>query len=275
MNEKADSTYSSAHRSAQTGSFMEPVHENISPDIRPQGRQTALITGASRGIGKAIAEVFAGHGYDLVLTCSHSLPELQNTAEHIMKKHGISCLALQADMGNYSHVEHVYRHISSLDVLVNNAGVSHIGLLSDMSPAQWRRVMNVNLDALFYTCKFAIPLMLQKHAGRIINISSVWGSAGASMEVAYSASKGGVNAFTKALAKELAPSNIQVNAIACGLINTSMNACFSPEDIEALRTEIPADRIGSAAEVAHLVLQTAKAPAYMTGQIITIDGGWY
>ncbi len=116
--------------------------------------------------------------------------------------------------------------------------------------------------------------MLKKHSGKIINISSVWGTAGASMEVAYSASKGGLNAFTKALAKELAPSNIQVNAIACGMIDTSMNSCFSAEDMETLISEIPADRIGSPEEVAALVLQTAKAPDYMTGQIITIDGGW-
>ena len=143
-----------------------------------------------------------------------------------------------------------------------------------MSPEEWRKVLSTNLDSCFYTSKYAIPLMLKKHAGRIINISSVWGNVGASTEVAYSASKGGVNAFTKALAKELAPSNIQVNAIACGVIDTSMNACFSEEDMEALRAEIPADRIGDPAEVAKLALQLVNAPAYLTGQIITMDGGW-
>lgn len=178
-------------------------------------------------------------------------------------------------MGNYTEVEKLFHQIPSLDVLVNNAGISHIGLLSDMSVEEWQKVMSINLDALFYTCKLATPLMLQKHAGRIINISSVWGNVGASMEVAYSASKGGVNSFTKALAKELAPSNIQVNAIACGVINTPMNARFSEEVLTALREEIPADRIGKPEEVAKLVLQTAQAPTYMTGQIITIDGGWY
>ena len=116
--------------------------------------------------------------------------------------------------------------------------------------------------------------MLKKHAGRIINISSIWGNAGASMEVAYSASKGGINAFTKALAKELAPSNIQVNAIACGVIDTSMNACFSKEDLEALQKEIPADRLGTPEEIADFVLQLINAPTYLTGQIITIDGGF-
>lgn len=237
--------------------------------------KTALITGASRGIGKAIAEAFAADGYQLILTCSRTLPALTEFASLLTAKYGISCLALQADMGNYADVEKVFEQVSSLDVLINNAGIAHIGLLSDMTVEEWRRLMAVNLDSLFYTSKFAIPLMLREHAGRIINISSVWGNAGASMEVAYSASKGGVNAFTKALAKELAPSNIQVNAISCGVIETSMNSCFSEEDMEALRTEIPADRLGKPEEVARLALQLADAPTYMTGQILTIDGGWY
>ena len=116
--------------------------------------------------------------------------------------------------------------------------------------------------------------MLHKKSGKIINISSVWGTVGASMEVAYSASKGGVNSFTKALAKELAPSHIQVNAIACGVIDTDMNRCFSKEDMEALRAEIPADRIGQPAEVAQMVLSILQTPEYLTGQIITLDGGW-
>lgn len=236
---------------------------------------TALITGASRGIGRSIAELFAQNGYDLVLTCSNSLPRLQETADRLTAAFGISCLALRADMGDSSDVEAVFSRLSSLEVLVNNAGISHIGLLTDMTQEQWRRVMSVNLDALFYTCRLAVPLMLKRHAGRIINLSSVWGSAGASMEVAYSASKGGVNAFTKALAKELAPSNIQVNAVACGVIDTDMNACFSGEELAALKEEIPADRFGTPEEAAALVLQLAQAPSYLTGQIITMDGGWY
>lgn len=239
-----------------------------------QNQKTALITGASRGIGKAIAEAFAAEGYHLILTCSRTLPDLKAFAGSLSEQYGVSCLALQADVGSLSDVENIFRHITSLDVLVNNAGISHVGLLSDMTVEEWHHVLSVNLDSLFYTCKSAIPLMLQKHAGRIINISSVWGNVGASMEVAYSCSKGGVNAFTKALAKELAPSNITVNAIACGVIDTSMNSCFSPEEMEVLRSEIPADRIGSPAEVAKLALQLADAPTYMTGQILTIDGGW-
>uniref|UniRef100_UPI004056E42F elongation factor P 5-aminopentanone reductase n=1 Tax=Acetatifactor sp. TaxID=1872090 RepID=UPI004056E42F len=236
--------------------------------------KTALITGASRGIGKAIAEAFAADGYHLILTCSRTLTELQELADELTNKYHLSCLAFQADMGNFDDVKKLFQNISSLDILINNAGISHIGLLTDMTVEEWQHIMAVNLDSLFYTSKLAIPLMLQNHAGRIINISSVWGNIGASMEVAYSASKGGVNSFTKALAKELAPSNIQVNAIACGVINTSMNDCFTAEDMENLRAEIPADRIGTPGEVAALTLQLATAPTYMTGQILTIDGGW-
>lgn len=236
--------------------------------------KTALITGASRGIGKAIAKEFAAQGYDLYLTCISSIEALKEYALELEQAHGIHCVALQADMGHYDDVVKVYDRIPSLDVLVNNAGISYVGLLSDMTPEDWHKVMHTNLDACFYTAKAAIPLMLQKHSGRIINISSVWGNVGASMEVAYSASKGGVNTFTKALAKELAPSNIQVNAIACGLIDTDMNKCFSPEDLEAVTAEIPADRMGSPEEIAKLAYQLATAPTYLTGQIITIDGGW-
>ena len=138
----------------------------------------------------------------------------------------------------------------------------------------WKNVINVNLNSCFLTCKAAIPSMLNRKKGKIVNISSVWGNVGASMEVAYSASKGGINSFTKALAKELGPSNIQVNAVACGMIDTDMNSCFSDEDMEALIQEIPADRIGKPEEVAKLVYMICEGNDYLTGQIITLDGGW-
>lgn len=236
--------------------------------------KTAFISGASRGIGKAIAEAFAAQGYDLILTCIQNKDTLDQLADSLSAKHSITCRTYRADMGCFEEVQKIFADITDLDVLVNNAGISYVGLLNDMTPEEWHRVMHTNLDSCFYTAKLAIPLMLQKHSGRIINISSVWGSVGASTEVAYSASKGGVNTFTKALAKELAPSNIQVNAIACGLIDTDMNKCFSAEDLEAVTAEIPADRMGQPEEVAKLALQLAEAPSYLTGQILTIDGGW-
>ena len=234
----------------------------------------AMVTGASRGIGKAIAETLAEAGYHLILTCNHSLAELQEVAASLEKKFGITCTALAADAADPAAIEKVFSSLNHLDVLINNAGISYIGLLTDMNIEEWQRVINTNLSSCFYTSRLAVPLMLQKHSGRIINISSVWGNVGASMEVAYSASKGGVNSFTKALAKELAPSNIQVNAISCGVIDTAMNHCFSPEEMETLREEIPADRLGQPEEVAKLVLQLIQAPAYLTGQILTLDGGW-
>lgn len=238
-------------------------------------RKTALITGASRGIGLATAERFGAAGYNLILTCKNSVETLREAASRLQAKNHIQCLAFQADMGREEDVLRLFESIDSLDVLVNNAGIAHIGLLTDMTAGEWHRVMAVNLDSCFYTCQAAIPLMLKNHRGKIINVSSVWGTQGASMEVAYSASKGGVNAFTRALAKELAPSGIQVNAIACGVIDTAMNDCLTPEDKAALTAEIPADRLGLPEEAAELILQTAQAPQYMTGQIITIDGGWY
>lgn len=236
--------------------------------------KTVLITGASRGIGKATAIEFAKNGCRLYLTCQASMEALQELSGELTAKYGIQCTPLQADMGCYEDVEKVFARLTDLDILINNAGISYIGLLSDMTPGEWQRVMDVNLNACFYTSKLAIPLFLKKHNGRIINISSVWGNAGASMEVAYSASKGGVGAFTKALAKELAPSNIQVNALAFGAIDTSMNACFSEESIAALIDEIPANRLGTATEAAQMIYLLSQAPAYLTGQVITMDGGW-
>lgn len=236
--------------------------------------RSALVTGASRGIGRAIAQALAGEGYRLYLTCRHSEKELTELSHHLSETCHIACTPIVADMGDMQAVNEVFRQIDDLTLLVNNAGVSHIGLLHEMTAKEWQSLMNVNLNALFYTCRLAIPLMLKRHAGQIVNISSVWGNVGASMEVAYSASKGGVNAFTKALAKELAPSGIQVNAIACGVIDTDMNRCFPEEDLSALRDEIPADRIGQPAEVARLLLSIVNAPSYLTGQVITLDGGW-
>lgn len=237
-------------------------------------QKTALITGASRGIGRAIARQLASEGIHLILTCLNTITELKAFGAELETSFGISCRTCICDMGDFQSVQNLFESIEHLDIVVNNAGISHIGLLQDMTPEEWHHLMATNLDSCFYTSKFAIPLMLKNSSGRILNISSVWGNVGASMETAYSASKGAINSFTKALAKELAPSNIQVNAIACGVIDTDMNKCFSEEDMAILREEIPADRLGTAKEVAEMVMQIINSPAYLTGQIITIDGGW-
>ena len=161
-----------------------------------------------------------------------------------------------------------------VDVLVNNAGISYVGLLQDMTDEEWVRLMTTNLSSVHYMSRAVIPGMIAAHSGHIINISSVWGCVGASCEVAYSASKGGVNAYTRALAKELAPSGISVNAIACGCIDTDMNGHLSQEDRLQLCEEIPAGRFAEPKEVAELVYSMSEQSAYLTGQIVNFDGGW-
>ena len=237
--------------------------------------QTVLITGASRGIGREIAISFAKEKDNLYLVCQKNIDELNTLAINLEESNGISCKTFQGDVGSFDFVEKMFQSIPSIDIVVNNAGIAWLGLLSDMKPEEWQNLMNTNLFSLYNTSKFCIPLMLQKGYGRIINISSVWGNVGASCEVAYSASKGGVNAYTKALAKELAPSGISVNAVSCGVIDTDMNRShLSDDEMEVLKEEIPKGRLGTPMEVAELVVLVSKAPLYMTGQIITIDGGW-
>lgn len=241
-------------------------------------KPVALITGASRGIGKAIALKLAEEGYDLVLTCQSNEALLAEVVEATRQKGG-QCLGLKVDGGNYHAVEQLFNnHIQPtfhrIDLLVNNAGVAYIGLLTDMSQDDWQHVINTNITSLFNTCKFAVPMMVQAKAGSIINISSIWGNDGASCEVAYSASKGAVNAFTKALAKELAPSHIRVNAVACGAINTDMNRWLSDDDRQLLEEDIGLGRMGTPSEIAETVVYLAsKKASYITGQIITVDGG--
>ena len=237
-------------------------------------RKKALITGASRGIGKETARILAEAGYDLFLVCRSSKEALYQLKGELETNYSVSVETGIYDVSDSAQVESMIKEAGEIHVLINNAAISKVGLLSEMRPEEWQQVMDTNLNALFYTSRLVIPQMVRRQEGKIINVSSVWGAVGASMEVAYSTAKGGVNSFTKALAKELAPSNIQVNAVAFGVIDTEMNACFSKEDLEALKEEIPADRLGSAKEAAGMILQVIRAPEYMTGQIITMDGGW-
>ena len=240
-------------------------------------RKTVLVTGASRGIGKAIAVKFAKKGYNVVISCVRREEQLLQTKKEI-ESFQVSCLSYLGDMGVAENCAELFKKIrkqfGGLDVLVNNAGISYIGLLQDMKPEDWELILRTNLTSVFNCCKLAIPMMLEKKQGKIINISSVWGVCGASCEAAYSATKGGVNALTKALAKELAPSNIQVNAIACGAIDTEMNHFLDDEELIGLIEEIPAGRLGRAEEVADLAYHLGYKENYLTGQIIGLDGGW-
>lgn len=244
--------------------------------------QTAIVTGASGSIGGAIATQLADAGYSLVLIGNKSKESLEKTralCEDIVKEKKASLHTLCGDLSNAATADSLIKKavhlLGHVDVLVNCAGISHIGLLSDMTDMEWQNVINTNLSSLFYCCRSAVPSMVHQKSGRIVNISSVWGNVGASCEVAYSAAKGGINSFTKALAKELAPSGIAVNALACGIIDTPMNHCFSREEIDAICEEIPAGRMGTPEEAAEMVCLLAKAPVYMTGQILTMDGGWF
>lgn len=239
--------------------------------------KTVLISGSGRGIGRAIATRFAKEGYKIAINANKSKDELEETKDYLIS-FGVPVLVGQGDVGNYEFckdfVAGIKNTLGSVDILVNNAGISHIGLLSDMKPNEWNEVINTNLTSLYNLSSLVIPDMVRKSAGKIINISSVWGNVGASMEVAYSASKGGMNSFTKALAKELAPSNIQVNAIACGAIDTEMNSFLDSNELAALIDEIPASRLGRPEEVAELAYSLATGNDYLTGQIISLDGGW-
>ena len=241
-------------------------------------RKCILITGASRGIGRSIALHFAKNNYHVFLNCRKSIDELEDVRMQIDSMKTGSCEIVMGDAGNPKDVRRIFDKIRGtygrLDVLVNNAGISHIGLLSDMSDEEWDNVIRTNLSSVFYCCRAAIPAMVSEKRGRIINVSSMWGVSGASCEAAYSASKSGVNGLTRALAKELAPSNIQVNALAPGVIDTVMNGQLNEEERQNLAYYIPMGRFGSTDEVAKVIWDLANAPEYLTGQIIGIDGGY-
>ena len=241
-------------------------------------KKTVLVTGASRGIGRACALRFAAGGYHVFLNCRKSWKALHQVRAQIEEMPYGSCEIVTGDVGNPDDVKGIFDAVSlscdGLDVLINNAGISYIGLLTDMTIDDWNQIVATNLTSVFSACRCTVPSMVHNKSGRIINISSVWGNVGASCEVAYSACKGGINSFTRALGKELAPSNITVNAIACGVIDTDMNRCFSEEERAELVAEIPAERMGQPQEVAELALSIASGHAYLNGQIITLDGGW-
>lgn len=240
-------------------------------------RKTVLITGASSGIGKATAIKFASKGYRIVITCKKSEDLLFKTKLEV-EEWGVPCLSFIGDMGNFQMVSRLFHELEEfsggIDILVNNAGISYIGLLTDLTVEEWNALLNTNLSSVFYCCKLAIPYMISKKEGKIINISSIWGIVGSSCEVAYSATKGGMNALTKSLAKELAPSNIQVNAIACGLIDTKMNASFTVDEMKDILDDIPAGRAGTPNEVAELIYYLSEGSSYLNGQVISLDGGW-
>ena len=239
--------------------------------------KTVLISGSGRGIGREIAIRFAKEGYRIAINSNKSENELNSLKNELSSCH-TPVVARQGDVSSYDFCKDFIAEVKSIlgpvDVLVNNAGISYIGLFSEMSPKEWHRVIDTNLTSVYNLSSLVIPDMVNKKSGKILNISSVWGNVGASTEVAYSASKGGMNALTKALAKELAPSGIQVNAIACGAIDTDMNRFLSPDELNSIIDEIPSSRLGKSEEVAELAFNICSGNDYLTGQIICLDGGW-
>ena len=235
-----------------------------------------LITGASRGVGRALALACAASGRytKIILNSGHVAAALNETARRAGAAGDLVCIPDLGDAGDPVYVESLRRRCGPVDVLVNNAAVSLTGLLTDLAPQDWDRLMRTNVTALYNTCRTYVPAMVSAGGGRILNVSSVWGLAGASCEVAYSASKGAVNAFTRALAKELAPARVQVNAVAPGMVDTAMNAHLTEEETGLLRQEIPAGYIASPEEIAQAMLRLLDMPLYFTGEIVRLDGGW-
>ena len=236
-----------------------------------------LVTGASRGIGRAIAIELASKGAAIAINYSKDDEGAKATLENVIKNGGYGKL-FKKDISNYNNcrelIDEVIGTFGKLDVLVNNAGISKFGLLMDMSLEEINDLVNTNLMGAIYLSKLAINNMM-RNGGNIINISSVWGEVGASCEVIYSATKGGLNLFTKALAKEVASFNIRVNSVAPGVINTEMNNVLDSEDKEVLKNEIPLRRFGEANEVGSVVSFLCEDKCkYLTGQIIRIDGGF-
>ena len=235
--------------------------------------KSVLVSGGANGIGACCVEEFCKAGYRTAFIYKTD----DASAEALSQKCG--AYKIKADISSPKEAKRAFseavEYLSSVDVLVNNVGVSYVGLLTDMSDSEWRRVIDTNLSSAFYLSRAAVPEMVKRQEGRVINIGSVWGRCGASCEVAYSASKAALRGFSMALAKELGPSNITVNCVEPGVIDTRMNSHFTKEDLDALVDETPMCRLGTPEDVAHLVTFLASDKAsFITGQCIGVDGGF-
>jgi 3-oxoacyl-[acyl-carrier protein] reductase len=227
-----------------------------------------FITGSSRGIGFGIAEAFRADGDEVFLNGREDAAQLKKAMGEL------NAVGFLADMSDYAQARDVFAQTGAADVLVNNAGSEYFGLFAEMSPAEIKKVLDDNLLSALNATHLAVPHMVRQKYGVIINVTSVWGITGASCEAVYAAAKAAVNAFTKSMAKELAPSGIRVNAIACGAFETRMNARLSPVEKNAFTERIPAGRFGSAGEAGALAVFLASEKAeYLTGQVISLDGG--
>ena len=234
--------------------------------------KVVVVTGSSRGIGANIVKTLAKKGYRVILNYNKS----ENYAQNVQKQL-INVDIFKADVSKkaeaVSLINFAIEKYGKIDVLINNAGISQSKLFTDLTDEDWNNIINSNLNSAFFCSREAAKNMIHNKSGLIINISSIWGITGASCEVAYSTSKAALNGFTKALAKELGPSNIRVNAIAPGIINTDMNNYLSNEELESIKEEIPLERIGETIDISKCV-EWLIEDNYTTGQIISINGGW-
>ena len=241
-------------------------------------KKTALVTGASRGIGKAIATLFAKNGYNVLINYNKSEDEAMKLYNDL-KDEGFSVDVYKADVSKKEEVNFMINYcigkFESIDVLVNNAGISRTNLFTDISYEEWNEVINTNLNSVFFTTQKSLQYMIPQMSGKIINISSIWGMVGGSYEVHYSTSKAAIIGMTKALAKELGPSNIQVNCIAPGVIQTDMLNNISNDTLDMLRDETPLMRLGTPDDIAQCALYLASENAnFLTGQVISPNGGF-
>ena len=239
-------------------------------------KKIIIITGASRGIGREIAKTLAREGYTIIANYNKSEREAQKLKKELQEENKEIDI-YKANIANEEEVQEMIKHIikkyKKIDVLINNAGIDKIQLVTEVTKKDWDEIINTNLYGTFYISQQAAKNMIQNKQGKIINISSIWGQIGASMEVVYSISKAGVDGLTKALAKELGPSGIQVNSIAPGFIKTEMNSSFNEQEINEIKDEIPLQKLGECTDIARCVKWLIE-DNYVTGQVIAINGGW-
>lgn len=239
--------------------------------------KVVLVTGGSRGIGASLVKFLATKGYQVILNYNKSEEEAKKIQIELQKQN-IRIDIIKANVANKLEVSKLVKYIieryNKIDVLINNAGISQEKLFLDLTDDDWEHIMNINLNSVYFCSKEVLPYMLKRKEGCIINISSIWGETGASCEVAYSTTKAAINGFTKALAKEMGPSNIRINSIAPGIIDTDMNKNLSQEDITKIKEEIPLNKIGVPEDIAKCAKWLIE-DTYTTGQIININGGWY
>mgnify|MGYP005807001689 FL=1 len=238
--------------------------------------QVAIVTGASRGIGREIAKSLAKQNIKVIANYNNS-EEKAIELKKELEAEGIEIDIVKADVSKREEIKNLVKYAienyGKIDILINNAGISEYKLFTDETDEDWNKVINTNLYSAFAVSQEVIPNMIKNKNGCIINISSVWGMVGASMEVLYSVSKAGIDGLTKALAKELGPSNIRVNAIAPGIVDTDMCKNFTEEEIENIKEEIPLERIGKVEDISKCINWLIN-DNYTTGQIISINGGW-